>query len=107
MLLSTLDTWLNCGGSAARAAERLFCHRNTVLNRLRKIEQLTRRRLARPSDLVELVLALSAVRLHGSGADAQGAVPSTAPAPVLGSGPGLGPAAHKAGPPARGGRPLR
>lgn len=67
VLLATLGTWLACDGSAARAADRLFCHRNTVLNRLRKIEQLTGRTLARPRDLVELVLALSALRLHGNG----------------------------------------
>ncbi|WP_052357461.1 PucR family transcriptional regulator [Actinomadura welshii] len=73
-LLATLETWLECEGSAARAADRLFCHRNTVLNRLRKIEQLTGRTLARPGDLVELVLALSALRLHGAadGAHAEG-----------------------------------
>jgi hypothetical protein len=68
VLLATLETWLECDGSAARAADRLFCHRNTVLNRLRKIEQLTGRTLTRPGDLVELVLALSALRLHGAGA---------------------------------------
>jgi hypothetical protein len=67
VLLTTLETWLECDGSAARAADRLFCHRNTVLNRLRKIEQLTGRTLARPGDLVELVLALSSLRLHGPG----------------------------------------
>lgn len=67
VLLTTLGAWLECDGSAARAADRLFCHRNTVLNRLRKIEQLTGRTLARPGDLVELVLALSALRLHGTG----------------------------------------
>ncbi|CND58857.1 regulatory protein [Mycobacterium tuberculosis] len=66
VLLMTLETWLECDGSAARAADRLFCHRNTVLNRLRKIEQLTGRTLTRPGDLVELSLALSALRLHGA-----------------------------------------
>lgn len=66
VLLTTLETWLDCDGSAARAADRLFCHRNTVLNRLRKIEQLTGRTLTRPGDLVELSLALSALRLHGA-----------------------------------------
>ncbi|MFA1539943.1 PucR family transcriptional regulator [Actinomadura monticuli] len=71
VLLTTLETWLACDGSAARAADRLFCHRNTVLNRLRKIEQLTGRALTRPGDLVELALALSALRLHGP-EDAEG-----------------------------------
>ncbi|MFI0352983.1 PucR family transcriptional regulator [Actinomadura sp. 9N407] len=63
VLLSTLAVWLECDGSAARAAARLYCHHNTVLNRLRRIEQLTGRLLAKPGDLTEVVLALSAVRL--------------------------------------------
>ncbi|AXK32683.1 PucR family transcriptional regulator [Streptomyces armeniacus] len=63
VLLETLTVWLECDGSAPRAASRLYCHRNTVLNRLRRCEQLTDRSLARPADLVELSLALSARRL--------------------------------------------
>ncbi|MEV5322226.1 helix-turn-helix domain-containing protein [Streptomyces sp. NPDC052687] len=63
ILLATLATWLSCDGSAQRAGERLYCHRNTVLNRLRRFEQLTGRSLARPSDLVEISLALTARRL--------------------------------------------
>lgn len=63
VLLDTLTTWLDCDGSAQRAGERLYCHRNTVLNRLRRCEQLTGRSLARPSDLVEISLALTAHRL--------------------------------------------
>ncbi|MFZ3556874.1 PucR family transcriptional regulator [Streptomyces sp. BH055] len=62
LLLDTLTAWLDCDGSAQRAAARLYCHRNTVLNRLRRCEQLTGRSLARPTDLVELGLALSAYR---------------------------------------------
>ncbi|MFJ4712311.1 PucR family transcriptional regulator [Streptomyces sp. NPDC088785] len=64
LLLDTLTVWLDCDGSAQRAANRLYCHRNTVLNRLRRCEQLTGRGLARPADLVELGLALSAYRLR-------------------------------------------
>jgi hypothetical protein len=63
VLLDTLTTWLDCDGSAQRAGERLYCHRNTVLNRLRRCEQLTGRSLARPADLVEMTLALTARRL--------------------------------------------
>ncbi|MGY0487094.1 PucR family transcriptional regulator [Streptomyces sp. WG-D5] len=73
VLLDTLTAWLDCDGSAQRAAARLYCHRNTVLNRLRRCEQLTGRSLARPADLVELGLALSAYRLE--------------PRPVTGPGP--------------------
>ncbi|MER7829285.1 helix-turn-helix domain-containing protein [Streptomyces sp. NPDC095602] len=63
LLLETLAVWLECDGSARRAGARLYCHRNTVLNRLRRCEQLTGRSLGRPADLVELALALSALRL--------------------------------------------
>ncbi|UGY91470.1 PucR family transcriptional regulator [Streptomyces gobiensis] len=41
VLLATLDSWFRCGCSAAKAAARLHCHRNTVLNRLRRVEALT------------------------------------------------------------------
>ncbi|CAM5297775.1 PucR family transcriptional regulator [Streptomyces pilosus] len=60
VLLDTLATWLACDGSAQRASRRLYCHRNTVLNRLRRYEQLTGRSLSRPADLVEVSLALTA-----------------------------------------------
>ncbi|MEV0320980.1 PucR family transcriptional regulator [Streptomyces sp. NPDC050658] len=63
VLLETLDAWLVCEGSAGRAAGRLYCHRNTVFNRLRRLEQLTSRSLARPRDLMEMTLALDAYRL--------------------------------------------
>lgn len=63
LLVSTLDAWLECEGSPGRTALRLCCHRNTVLNRLRRLEELTSRSLSRPRELVELVLALDAVRL--------------------------------------------
>jgi hypothetical protein len=63
VLLDTLTTWLECDGSAQRAGERLYCHRNTVLNRLRRCEQLTGRSLARPADVVEISLALTAHRV--------------------------------------------
>ncbi|GGX83031.1 PucR family transcriptional regulator [Streptomyces fructofermentans] len=63
ILLDTLEVWLDCDGSAQRASVRLYCHRNTVLNRLKRCEQLTGRSLARPADMVEFSLALTARRL--------------------------------------------
>ncbi|MER5837208.1 helix-turn-helix domain-containing protein [Streptomyces sp. NPDC002130] len=67
VLLDTLVAWFACEGSAQRAGERLYCHRNTVLNRLRRCEQLIGRSLARPHDVVEISLALTARRLlHGA-----------------------------------------
>ncbi|WP_405847312.1 helix-turn-helix domain-containing protein [Streptomyces niveus] len=63
LLVGTVRTWLEADGSAQRAGTRLYCHRNTVLNRLRRFEQLTGRSLARPADVVEISLALAAGRL--------------------------------------------
>ncbi|MGI8329932.1 PucR family transcriptional regulator [Actinomadura scrupuli] len=65
LLFATLTTWIECDGSAVRAAERLYCHRNTVLNRLRRLEKATGRSLTRPLDLAELVLASNAFRIYG------------------------------------------
>ncbi|MEV8313773.1 helix-turn-helix domain-containing protein [Streptomyces sp. NPDC059900] len=65
LLLDTLVVWLEADGSAQRAGTRLYCHRNTVLNRLRRVEQLTGRSLTRVGDLVEISLALGARRLLG------------------------------------------
>ncbi|MFD7381403.1 helix-turn-helix domain-containing protein [Streptomyces anulatus] len=66
VLVGTLEAWLECGGSAGRAAVRLRCHRNTVLNRLRRLERLTARSLSRPRELVDLVLALDVLRLSST-----------------------------------------
>jgi DNA-binding PucR family transcriptional regulator len=41
VLLETLSIWYDNGRSAARAAAELYCHRNTILNRLRRIESLS------------------------------------------------------------------
>jgi len=63
LLLDALAAWLAAGGSAARAAAALYCHRNTVLNRVRRLERLTNKSLSATSDLVELALAC---RVHQS-----------------------------------------
>lgn len=69
LLLATLEAWLAADGSVAGAAAALYCHRNTVLNRLRRIEELTGRSLSVPRDLIDLGLALEAVRRFGGLAD--------------------------------------
>lgn len=66
LLVGTLEAWLECGGSVGRAAVRLRCHRNTVFNRLRRLERLTSRSLSHPRELVETVLALDALRLSAA-----------------------------------------
>lgn len=77
VLLTTLGTWLTCQGSTTYAAQRLYCHRNTVSNRLRRLEQLTGRALSDPAHVVELALAHAAVIQR-----------PTAPAPPAPEGPG-------------------
>ncbi|MGW6377654.1 PucR family transcriptional regulator [Rhodococcus sp. NPDC055112] len=62
LLLDTVTAWLDAGGSAAGAATTLFCHRNTVLNRLRRIEDLTARSITDPRAMIELALAVEAAR---------------------------------------------
>ncbi|MEU7733431.1 helix-turn-helix domain-containing protein [Streptomyces griseus] len=66
VLVGTLEMWLECDGSVGRAALRLRCHRNTVFNRLRRLERLTGRALSRPRELVDLVLALDVLRLSSA-----------------------------------------
>ena len=63
LLLETLQVWFDAGGSAAEAGQRMFCHRNTVRNRLQRVEELTGRSLADPTATSELRVALEVVRL--------------------------------------------
>ncbi|MBB6376788.1 hypothetical protein BKA01_004046 [Pseudonocardia eucalypti] len=65
MLLHTLTAWLDAGRSAGLAAERLYCHRNTVLNRLHRVQSLLGRDLEGRQAFVELSLALDAIDLPG------------------------------------------
>ena len=67
-ILETLRAWRDAGGSTAVAAERLFCHRNTVRNRLQRIEALTGRSLDDPLGCAEVCMALSALSLLGDDA---------------------------------------
>lgn len=64
-LLRTARSYLLHRGSVAAAAAALFCHRNTVRNRLRRLEQLTGVSPADPLRCAELGLALRASQLLG------------------------------------------
>ena len=59
-LLATLEALLRHDGSPTHAATELFCHRNTVIYRLKQIEALTGRSLSEPRDKMLLTLALAA-----------------------------------------------
>jgi hypothetical protein len=63
VLLETLTAWLEADRSAGAAAERLYCHRNTVLNRLHRVSVVVGRELTGRRAYVELSLALSALAL--------------------------------------------
>ncbi|WP_232661955.1 PucR family transcriptional regulator [Pseudonocardia sp. TRM90224] len=66
-LLETLAELLACGGSPTHAAAALFCHRNTVIYRMRRIETATGRSIADPRDRLLLTLGLTAARMHSDG----------------------------------------
>ncbi|WP_433654501.1 PucR family transcriptional regulator [Nocardia sp. CA-128927] len=63
VLLGTLATWLAENCSAANAAPKLHCHRNTVINRLQRISTLLGRPLEGQRSYLELSLALAALEL--------------------------------------------
>lgn len=65
-LLWTLQCWFETGGDLPAAAERLYCHRNTVRYRLNRIAELTDRDLFTPIDAGQVFLALEAHRLAQS-----------------------------------------
>jgi PucR C-terminal helix-turn-helix domain/GGDEF-like domain len=58
ILFETFRVWQDNEASADSAAKVLFCHPNTVRQRLRRIEKRTGRSLSRPRDVAELCLAL-------------------------------------------------
>jgi hypothetical protein len=63
LLLGTLQIWSATGGSVKDTADAAFCHRNTVLNRLQRMQAITGHDFADPACLAELKLALRAAAL--------------------------------------------
>lgn len=78
VLLETLVAVLRHGGSATYAAEDLVCHRNTVIYRVKRVEELTGLSLDDPRDRLLLTLAATAIDsgLAGLGSGADGEVRS-------------------------------
>ncbi len=56
-LFATFRVWVEAEGSISTAADRLYCHPNTVRHRLRRIEDRTGKSLSHPRELAELCLA--------------------------------------------------
>lgn len=67
VVLDTARAWLTAGGSTSTAARELHVHRNTVRYRIRRLEEVTGRDLARPVDAAELFVALECLRILGLG----------------------------------------
>jgi hypothetical protein len=66
-LLDTLAVWIDTNCSVAHTASRLYCHRNTVLNRLNRLESLLGRPLKGRATFVAVSLALTAWELRERG----------------------------------------
>jgi hypothetical protein len=62
-LLRTLRSYMELGGSISAVAAATHCHRNTVMNRMRRIQDLTGLSAAHPEQVGELRLALLATEL--------------------------------------------
>jgi hypothetical protein len=60
LLLGTLQIWAATGGSIRQTAEIAHCHRNTVINRLQRMQSITGHDFADPGCQLELGLALRA-----------------------------------------------
>ena len=63
LLLGTLQIWMATGGSIRQTAEAAVCHRNTVINRLQRMQAITGHDFTDPAHQVELALALRASAL--------------------------------------------
>ncbi|HEY3559323.1 MAG TPA: helix-turn-helix domain-containing protein [Kribbella sp.] len=63
LLLDTLDKWVTASGSIRRTADLAHCHRNTVINRLHRVQQITGRDVTDDGCQLELGLALRAFKL--------------------------------------------
>ena len=66
LLLGTLQIWVATGCSIRQTADIVRCHRNTVINRLQRMQSITGHDYADPACQVELGLALRASVLLSS-----------------------------------------
>lgn len=91
-LLPTLRTYLECHGSWTECARQMNLHPNSVRYRLRQIERLTGRQLARTEDMVDLYLALQVRAAVPGATSAPGSTsaPTTTGDPATARRPGHG-----------------
>jgi len=62
-LVKTLEAWFHCNGNLSRTAKTLIVHRNTLLYRMNRIEEIAEIDLKRPETRLALHLALTIRRL--------------------------------------------
>lgn len=60
ILIETAKAYCDGDGTVSRVASELFCHRNTVLNRLEKLRELTGYDVRRPRDAATFLFAINA-----------------------------------------------
>ncbi|MFC5207535.1 PucR family transcriptional regulator [Pseudonocardia sulfidoxydans] len=65
VLLETAQVFCEGDGTVSRAASELFCHRNTVLNRLERLRSLTGFDVRRPRDAAGFLFAMTAGKPTG------------------------------------------
>jgi purine catabolism regulator len=70
-LVASLRTFLGHNRSWRKAAESLHVHKQTLVYRMRRVEELTGRRLDQTGDVAELWLALRAAEIPGSEVEGQ------------------------------------
>lgn len=66
-LLTTLETYLECAGNLTRTSDRLFVHRNTLIQRLERLQSLCEIDLQERSNWLTLQVAIKVYKLRSSG----------------------------------------
>jgi len=66
-LLDTLETYLECAGNLTKTSERLFVHRNTLIQRLDRLQSLCDIDLQERSNWLTLQVAIKVYKLRTSG----------------------------------------
>lgn len=67
-LLDTLETYLECAGNLTKTSDRLFIHRNTLIQRLERLQSLCDIDLLERSNWLTLQVAIKVYKLRNSGA---------------------------------------
>lgn len=67
-LLATLETYLECAGNLTKTSERLFVHRNTLIQRLDRLQSLCDIDLQERGNWLTLQVAIKVFKLRNGGA---------------------------------------